>query len=111
MKRKHGATIENVTRGDPGTDWRDVEALLIHLGAEREEGDGSTVTFVLNERKLTVDRPHPSRDSGHGWVKRVRIFLKEYPDHLVANTMLEYGGSTGVAEHVPPAFPSPPRSA
>ena len=56
--------------------WRDVETLLMQLGAEREEGEGSTVTFVLNERKLTVDRPHPARDCGHGLVKRVRIFLK-----------------------------------
>jgi len=54
-----------------------VEALLKGLGADVFEGPGSTVTFVIGDRKLTVDRPHPRKDCGRGLVRRVRTFLDE----------------------------------
>jgi hypothetical protein len=72
---KHGDTLEQIRRLNPGLHWKKVETYLMHLGAEVHEGSGSTVTFVLEGRKLTVDRPHPRRDCGLGLVKRVRSFL------------------------------------
>lgn len=72
---KHDDTVEQVGRLNPGLHWKKVEACLRHLGAEVFEGSGSTVTFVLDGRKLTVDRPHPRRECGIGLVKRVRSFL------------------------------------
>ena len=54
-----------------------MEKLLRVLGAEVYEGKGSTVTFVLDDRKLTVDRPHPRKECGRGLVKRLRGFLSE----------------------------------
>jgi hypothetical protein len=56
---KHDETFDQIRRLHGGLHWKKVEALLKHLGAEVYEGSGSTVTFVLEERKLTVDRPHP----------------------------------------------------
>lgn len=50
--------------------------MLKRLGAEVYEGRGSTVTFVLDGRKLTVDRPHPRKVCGVGLVKRVRNLLE-----------------------------------
>ena len=69
-------TLDQIRRLNAGLHWKKVEALLKHLGAEAYEGSGSTVTFVLNGRKLTVDRPHPRRECGRGLVKRVRSFLE-----------------------------------
>ena len=70
-------TFRQIRGVNGGLAWKRVEALLRALGAEVYEGSGSTVTFVLDERKLTVDRPHPRRECGRGMVKRVRSFLDE----------------------------------
>lgn len=69
-------TLDQIRRLNAGLHWKKVEALFKKLGAEVYEGTGSTVTFVLDGRKLTVDRPHPRRECGRGLVKRVRSFLE-----------------------------------
>ena len=74
---KHSDTLTQIQRLNGGLAWKRVEALLRSLGAELYEGSASTVTFVLGERKLTVDRPHPRKECGRGLVKRVRSFLDE----------------------------------
>lgn len=74
---KHEDTLEQIRRLNGGLHWKKVEALLKHLGAEVHEGSGSTVTFVLQKVKLTVDRPHPRKECGVGLVKRVREYLKK----------------------------------
>ena len=38
---------------------------------------GSTVTFVMDGLKFTMDRPHPRRECGKGLVKRVREYLRK----------------------------------
>jgi len=74
---KQTDTLDQIRQLNGGLAWKRVEALLRSLGAEVYEGSGSTVTFVLGERKLTVDRPHPRKECGRGLVKRVRTFLDE----------------------------------
>jgi hypothetical protein len=74
---KHDDTLDQIRRLHGGLHWKKVEALLKHLGADVHEGSGSTVTFVLKSRKLTVDRPHPRPECGRGLVKRVRTYLEE----------------------------------
>jgi hypothetical protein len=73
---KHGDTLDQIRRLKAGLRWKKVEAYLKHLGAGVCEGFGSTVTFVFEGRKLTVDRPHPRRECGIGLVKRARSFLE-----------------------------------
>ena len=70
-------TVRQIRSLNGGLAWKRVERLLRVLGAEVYEGSGSTVTFVLGGRKLTVDRPHPRRECGRGLVRRVRSFLDE----------------------------------
>jgi hypothetical protein len=74
---RHEQTRDQIRQLNGGLDWKKVESLLKHLGADVYEGSGSTVTFVLRSHKLTVDRPHPRRECGKGLVKRVRIYLDE----------------------------------
>jgi len=74
---KHTDTVNQIRSLNGGIAWKRVEALLRSLGAEVYEGSGSTVTFVLAQRKLTIDRPHPRKECGRGLVKRVRSFLDE----------------------------------
>ncbi|MDI6026475.1 type II toxin-antitoxin system HicA family toxin [Corticibacterium sp. UT-5YL-CI-8] len=56
--------------------WRDIEAMLISLGAEMSEGSGSRVRFTIGEQTLFVHRPHPSPDAKRWVVRDVRQFLK-----------------------------------
>jgi predicted RNA binding protein YcfA (HicA-like mRNA interferase family) len=75
--RHDEATLDQIRRLNGGLDWKKVERLLKRLGAEAYEGSGSTVTFVLRGRKLTLDRPHPRKECGRGLVKRIRGFLED----------------------------------
>jgi predicted RNA binding protein YcfA (HicA-like mRNA interferase family) len=74
---KHRATLEQIRRLNGGLHWSKVEKLLRSYGAEVHESGGSTVTFVLADTKLTVDRPHPRKECGKGLVKRVREYLRK----------------------------------
>jgi hypothetical protein len=77
--RKHRETLhaiftEPVRANIP---WADIEALLVALGAERDEGSGSRVRFVLNGIRAVFQRPHPQKETDRGAVKSVRRFLEE----------------------------------
>jgi predicted RNA binding protein YcfA (HicA-like mRNA interferase family) len=78
--RRDERTLERIERVDGGLHWKDVERFLLRLGAELHQGSGSTVTFVLSDRKLTVDRPHGRKECGRGLVRRVRSFLHQIRD-------------------------------
>ena len=79
MMRKHQKTLhaiftEPIRANIP---WADIEALLATLGAERYEGSGSRVRFVLNGIRAVFHRPHPQKETDRGAVKSVRRFLEE----------------------------------
>lgn len=57
--------------------WRDVESLLISLGAEVTEGSGSRVRFSLSGLTLFIHRPHPQPDTKRYVIRGVREFLTE----------------------------------
>jgi hypothetical protein len=73
---RHERTLIQIRRVNGGLHWKRAESLLVWLGAEVHEGSGSTITFVLDDRKLTVDRPHPRKECGRGLVKRLKLFLE-----------------------------------
>ena len=79
MKGKHQKTLRAIF-SDPvkaNILWADIEALLIALGAEREEGSGSRVRYFLNGIRAVFHRPHPQKETDKGAVKSVRRFLEE----------------------------------
>ncbi len=55
--------------------WRDVVALLIALGAEMSEGNGSRVRFTIGGQTLFLHRPHPSPDTKRWAIRAIREFL------------------------------------
>jgi hypothetical protein len=57
--------------------WRDVESLLVALGAEVTEGNGSRVRVALHGVRAVFHRPHPQKETEKGAVKAVRRFLLE----------------------------------
>jgi len=56
--------------------WRDVEALLIALGAEITDGNGSRRRVALKGVRAVFHRPHPRKETDTGAVKSVRRFLE-----------------------------------
>jgi hypothetical protein len=61
MVGKHQKTLRAIF-ADPvrsNINWSDIEAMLMALGAERDEGNGSRIHFVLNGIRATFHRPRP----------------------------------------------------
>lgn len=55
--------------------WNDIENLLLALGAEISEGNGSRVRIKLNDQRAVFHRPHPENVTDKGAVKSMRQFL------------------------------------
>lgn len=78
MNSKHRRTLARLFSNPVPADlaWRDIEALLVALGAEIGEGAGSRVRVELNGVLATFHRPHPRPATDKGAVKAVRTFLE-----------------------------------
>jgi hypothetical protein len=77
MSRKHFRTLQ-LLFDDPvrsSIAWRDIEAMLLALGAEVTEGSGSRVRIALNGVRAVFHRPHPHKETDKGAVQSMRRFL------------------------------------
>jgi hypothetical protein len=79
MNNRHRRTLTAIFERPERSDiqWRDIESLLIALGAEIVEGQGSRVRVALNGVRAVFHRPHPQKEIDKGAVKSVRRFLQE----------------------------------
>jgi hypothetical protein len=57
--------------------WKDIESLLVSIGAEVIEGNGSRVRFHKNGVIASFHRPHPKKEAKPYQVKDARSFLKQ----------------------------------
>ncbi|MCG9890847.1 MAG: type II toxin-antitoxin system HicA family toxin [Thermosynechococcaceae cyanobacterium MS004] len=55
--------------------WNDVVSLVLALGGQVLQGDGSRVRFDLNDVSLNIHSPHPQKELKRYQVKAVRDFL------------------------------------
>jgi hypothetical protein len=78
MSNKHQRTLEAIFKLPvlSNVKWKDCEKLLIHLGAEMGEGEGSRVHFILKGVKGSFHRPHPRKEIDKGALKSLRNFLE-----------------------------------
>ena len=78
MKRKNQKTLELIYSRPVSASikWRDIEALLIELGAELSEREGSRIGVRLFGDIRVFHRPHPSPDTDKGAVAAIREWLK-----------------------------------
>ena len=78
MDSKHRKTLEAIFEKPERANiaWRDIEALVITLGAEVTEGSGSRVRVALKNVRAVFHRPHPRKEANNATVKSVRRFLE-----------------------------------
>jgi hypothetical protein len=78
VEGKHQKTLEAIFEKPERANilWRDVEALLIALGAEITDGNGSRRRVALKGVRAVFHRPHPQKETDKGAVKSVRRFLE-----------------------------------
>ena len=57
--------------------YSDVESLLLSIGCDIDEGDGSRVTFLKDGLSLDVHRPHPQKEAKPYQIKDIRTFLSK----------------------------------
>lgn len=72
-KKTLTAIFANPVNGN--MEWKKIETLFISLGAEKDEGNGSAVTFILNDVRADFHRPHPNKEALRYRVKAAREFL------------------------------------
>lgn len=77
MNKKHQTTLEAIfSHPTPGNiEWRKIEALFIALSAKVIEGDGSRVSFIINDEKGDFHRPHPGKEAKRYQVRNAKEFL------------------------------------
>jgi hypothetical protein len=77
VRKRHRATLDALfARPVSGSiRWADVEALLVALGAEISELEGSRVGVFLFGEVRVFHRPHPSPDTDKGAVASLRKWL------------------------------------
>lgn len=80
VKRKHSKTLELIfSRPVSGNiRWNDIEAMLVALGAEVSEREGSRVAVVLFDEVRVFHRPHPTPDTDKGAVASIRKWLESH---------------------------------
>ena len=79
MNKKHKKTLQHIFQNPVQAEivWKDIEAMLVALGAEISEGSGSRVRIALNDVRAVFHRPHPQKETDKGAVVSMRRFLKE----------------------------------
>lgn len=78
MNKKHLKTWGSLWHNPvlSGIAWTDIEAMLLAIGAEISEGNGSRVRIKLNDVRAVFHRPHPENTTDKGAVKSMRRFLQ-----------------------------------
>lgn len=77
MNSKHRKTLDAIFSDQISGNlpWDRIEALLVAIGCNVVEGNGSSVTFEKDGRRAYFHRPHPQREALIYRVKAAREFL------------------------------------
>lgn len=77
MSHKHESLLRTLFEGPVGANvhWREVEAMLTHLGGRVEPHHGASFRVVLNGVEGFIHRPHNSPTCTKQELRHVRDFL------------------------------------
>jgi hypothetical protein len=79
MKRKNLKTLRLLFNRPMSANvrWDDIESLLLELGAQIEEREGSRVLIRLFGERRVFHRPHPSPMTDKGAIANLRDWLSD----------------------------------
>lgn len=77
MNSKHTKTLNAIFAKPAASNikFSDIEALVIALGGEVREGDGSRVALLLGGGVKHAHRPHPGKEAKQYQVKEIKEWL------------------------------------
>lgn len=80
MKRKSQRTLELIFARPVSTNvrWADIEALLIELGGQLSEREGSRVLVRLFGERRVFHRPHPEPTTDKGALESIRKWFEDH---------------------------------
>jgi hypothetical protein len=78
MKAKHAKTLRSIFAKPTLVNicFSDMESLVLALGGEVREGEGSRVVFEINGKRLYPHRPHPGNEAKRYQVEELRALLE-----------------------------------
>jgi len=78
MQKKHLKTLALIFKRPTSANinWKDIEALLVVLGAEISEREGSRLGVRLFGDRRVFHRPHPSPKTDKGAVASIRGWFR-----------------------------------
>jgi len=78
VNKRHQKTLDAIFRTptSAGIVFSEIEALVMHLGGEVLEREGSRVKLVLGEVNWRCHRPHPGKEARKYQVEQAREFLQ-----------------------------------
>ena len=77
MNSKHQKTLQAIFAKPTSAtiEWRKIELLLVAVGSKVVEGEGFRVSFLMNNHRLDLHRPHSGKEAKRYQVKDVQSFL------------------------------------
>jgi len=77
MPHKHQKILEDIfaVPVKSSIPWKAIENMLLALGAEISEGNGSRVRIALNGVRAVFHRPHPRKETDKGAIVSMKRFL------------------------------------
>jgi len=79
MKAKHRRTLQAIfavpTRG--GIVFSDIEALVVAVGGDVREGEGSRVVFEIKGTRKYLHRPHPGKEAKKYQIEELREWFEQ----------------------------------
>ena len=77
MKTKYRRTLESifVRPTKSGIVFADIETLIVALGGEVREGEGSRVVFEIKGKRKYLHRPHPGKEARKYQIEEIREWL------------------------------------
>jgi HicA toxin of bacterial toxin-antitoxin, len=78
MNATHTKTLEAIFANpvSKSLEWRRIEALLVAIGCQVIEGNGSRVRFEKDGLIATFHRPHPAKEAKPYQVRDARQYLE-----------------------------------
>lgn len=78
MNSKHKNTLQAIFASPTpkNLEWAKIEALLVAVGCQVIEGNGSRVKFAMNGEIAAFHRPHPAKEAKPYQVRDAKAYLE-----------------------------------